>query len=99
VSDSVRKRYVVADVALGVGVSSLIAAAALWIWVPREGTTTSLSRPAAESQCLVRGGEYGTMAAQLAAAGTGPTSARWNRGGHGASAIAARASAIRCCKD
>jgi hypothetical protein len=39
--DSVRTRYVVADVALGVGASSLIAAAALWIWVPREGTTTS----------------------------------------------------------
>ena len=39
--DSVHTRYVAADVALGVGVASLLAAAALWIWAPREPPSSS----------------------------------------------------------
>ncbi len=39
--DSVRARYVLADVALGVGVSSLLAAGAIWIWAPGEPSATS----------------------------------------------------------
>lgn len=34
--DAVRGRYVAADVALGVGVASLVAAAAVWLWAPSE---------------------------------------------------------------
>lgn len=34
--NAVRARYLVADVALGVGVSSLAAAVAVWVWTPRE---------------------------------------------------------------
>jgi len=38
--DSVHTRYVAADVALGVGVASLLAAAAVWIWTPSEPPTS-----------------------------------------------------------
>jgi hypothetical protein len=42
--DSVRTRYVVGDLALGVGVTSLIAAAVVWIWAPSDpGATGRLS--------------------------------------------------------
>jgi len=37
----VHTRYVAADVALGVGVASLLAAAAIWIWAPREPPSSS----------------------------------------------------------
>jgi len=43
---SVRSRYVAADVALGVGVASLVAAAAVWFWAPSEpaaGSRLSIS--------------------------------------------------------
>jgi hypothetical protein len=39
--NSVRSRYVAADVALGVGVASLVAAAAVWVWAPSEPNPSS----------------------------------------------------------
>jgi hypothetical protein len=39
--DAVRTRYLVADVALGVGVASLAAAVALWVWTPSEPWASS----------------------------------------------------------
>jgi len=54
--ESVRNRYVAADVALGVGVASLVAAAAVWLWAPNEPNTSS--RLLISSQRVALQGEF-----------------------------------------
>jgi hypothetical protein len=39
--ESVRTRYLIADVALGAGVASLAAAVAVWFWTPSEPWASS----------------------------------------------------------